>query len=89
VIVQDDRFDATASITICAFTTSPTNAPMFRLDVDPDEGNGLVSRSRLMVDKIMTVPKSRVGRRVGRLRDQDIVRLNRAILVFLGLAGPA
>ena len=41
VIVQDDRFDATSSITICAFTRDPTDAPLFRLVVEPSEANGL------------------------------------------------
>ena len=44
---------------------------------------------RLMVDKISTVPKAKIGARVGRLADEDIVRMNRAVLVFLGLAAPA
>lgn len=86
VIVQDDSFDATDSITICAFTTDPTDAPLFRLPVEPSERNGLRSLSRLMVDKITTVPKSKVGERVGRLDDEDVVRLNQAVMVFLGLA---
>ena len=86
VIVQDDSFDATDSITICAFTTDPTEAPLFRLPVEPSERNGLRSSSRLMVDKITTVPKSKVGERIGRLDDVDIVRLNQAVMVFLGLA---
>ncbi len=86
VIVQDDSFDATDSITICAFTTDPTEAPLFRLPVEPSERNGLRAGCRLMVDKITTVPKSKVGRQVGRLDDEDILRLNRAVLVFLGLA---
>jgi mRNA interferase MazF len=86
VIVQDDAFDATDSITICAFTTDPTEAPLFRLMVEPNDGNGLHSPSRLMVDKITTVPKSKVGERIGRLDDEDVVRLNQAVMVFLGLA---
>jgi len=85
VIVQDDSFDATDSITICAFTTDDTEAPLFRLAVEPNERNGLRATCRLMVDKITTVPKSKVGTCIGRLDDEDIVRLNRAILVFLGL----
>ena len=84
--VQDDRFDATASITICAFTTDETEAPLFRLAVAPSERNGLRSMSRLMVDKLTTVAKERLGKRVGRLDEADAMRLNRAILVFLGLA---
>lgn len=87
VILQDDRFDATASITVCAFTTDPTPAPLFRLEVEPNERNGLNVAGRLMVDKITTVPKARIGTQIGRLDDEDIVRLNRAVLVFLGFAG--
>lgn len=89
VVVQDDRFDATDSITVCAFTTDPTDAPLFRLPVTPSERNGLRSQSRLMVDKITTVAKAKLGSRVGRLDDADMIRLNRAMLVFLGLAGAA
>lgn len=87
VILQDDRFDKTASITVCAFTTDPAPAPLFRVLVEPTSENGLKSPCRLMVDKITTVPKAKVGMHVGRLDDGDIVRLNRAVLVFLGLAG--
>lgn len=86
VIVQDDSFDATDSVTICAFTTDGTEAPLFRLLIEPNERNGLRAACRLMVDKITTVPRSKVGVRIGRLDDEDMVRLNRAALVFLGLA---
>src|SRR3954451_14817794 len=81
VVVQDDSFDATDSITICAFTTDETDAPLFRLPVAPSEGNGLRAACRLMVDKITTVPKIKIGARIGRLSDEDILRLNRAVLV--------
>ncbi len=87
VIVQDDRFAATASVTVCAVTSDPTEAPLFRLKVEPTGTNGLKTASRLMVDKITTVPKEKLGRRIGRLGDADMGRLDRAILVFLGLAG--
>jgi len=86
VIVQEDRFDATSSITLCAFTTDPTDAPLLRMLVEPTDRNGLSSASRLMIDKITTVPKARLGKRIGKLNDDDIVRLNRALTVFLGLA---
>lgn len=88
VILQDDRFDATASVTVCAFTSDPAPAPLFRLDVAPNAHNGLKVSCRLMVDKITTVPRTRIGTQIGRLDDEDILRLNRAVLVFLGFAGP-
>lgn len=86
VIVQDDNFNATNSVTICAFTTDVTEAPLFRLAVEPNARNGLNFPCRLMVDKITTVSKGKIGARIGRLDDEDIARLNRAMLVFLGLA---
>ena len=86
-IIQDDRFDATASVTICAFTTDPTEAPLFRLPVEPDEINGLREPCSLMVDKITTIPRAKLGEQIGRLSDEEMVRLGRAVLVFFGLAG--
>lgn len=88
VIIQEDSFNATPSITLCAFTSDPTDAPLFRLSVEPTETNGLRVSSRLMIDKITTVPKTRIGEKIGRLDDADVLRLNQAILVFLGLTSP-
>ena len=87
VIIQDNRFDATDSVTVCAFTTDPTEAPLIRLPIVPDEQNGLRELSSLMVDRITTVPRSKLGERIGRLGDQDMIRLGRAVVVFFGLAG--
>jgi mRNA interferase MazF len=86
VIVQDDRFDVTESITVCPLTTDETEAPLFRLMVEPTLRNGLRAPSRLMVDKITTVSKTKIGARVGQLEEEEVVRLNQAALVFLGLA---
>ena len=87
VIVQDDRFDATASVTVCAFTTDPTDAPLLRLLIEADEVTGIRESSRLMIDKVTTIPRSKLGERVGQLSDDDVIRLSRALVVFLGLAG--
>lgn len=87
VILQDDHFDAIASVTVCAFTTDPTEAPLFRIPIEPNERNGLQSPSKLMVDKVTTVPRAKVGERLGCLDDQDVLRLDRAVALFLGLAG--
>lgn len=87
-VLQDDAFDATASITICPFTTHLVDAPLMRLPIEPSEGNGLRAPCQLMIDKMTTVSKKKLERRVGRLSDEDIVRVNRAVLVFLGLTGP-
>ena len=88
VILQDDRFDMTGSVTVCAFTTDPTDAPLFRLRVEPSTENGLRAACRLVVDKLTTVRRIRMGYRLGRLDDGDMLRLNRAIMVFLGIAAP-
>lgn len=85
VIVQDDRVDATASVTVCAFTTHMVQEAFFRVPVEPSDTNGLTARSHLMVDKIVTMPKAKLGRRLGRLSTPDVVRLDAAMLAFLGL----
>jgi mRNA interferase MazF len=87
VIIQDDAFGRTASITLCPFTTHLLDAPLIRLPVEPTKQNGLNVISHLMVDKITTVAKSKLKKHIGKLGDEDTIRLNRAVLVFVGLAG--
>ena len=86
VIVQDDAFTARDSVTVCLITTDPSDLLVFRVPVEPTTENGLRAVSRLMVDKVTTVPKSRLAQRIGRLADDDLLRLNRSLLVFLGMA---
>ena len=76
IVQQDDAFDDTSSITLCPLTSDPTDAPLIRLAILPTETNGLKEPSRIMADKITTVPKTRLGDRIG----------NGAIVVFLGVA---
>jgi mRNA interferase MazF len=86
VVIQDDRFDATASVTVVPFTTSEVEAPLLRIPVQASDTTGLAQTSQLMVDKVTTVSRASLSQQVGRLSDGDLVRLNRALLVFLGLA---
>lgn len=84
LIVQDDRFDATESVTVCPFTSQEVEAPLLRVPVAADEGNGLRNDSFLMVDRITTVRRSNVRAVVGRLEATTLVEFERRLLVFLG-----
>jgi mRNA interferase MazF len=86
LIVQDDAFAERDSVTVCLITTDPADLPVFRILVEPTADNGLRAASRLMVDKVTTVQRSRLEHRIGQLTDDDLLRLNRSLLVFLGLA---
>ena len=78
VVVLEDLFDSTNSITLCVFTTDPTEAPLLRMLIEPTDRNGLSSASRLMVDKVTTVPKARLGKRIGKLNGTPSQRYRRA-----------
>lgn len=86
VIVQDDRFDATASVTVCPLTSNPVEAPLIRIAVEPTASTGIEQPSKVMVDKIATIPRANLGDHLGRLAHADLIRLDRALVVFLGLA---
>ena len=86
VVLQDDAFDATRSVTVCPLTSHDADFKVTRPAVAPTEENGQVVKSRLMVDKVTTVSRSKLERRVGRLSPEDVTRMNRAVFVFLGLA---
>jgi mRNA interferase MazF len=85
LILQADDFDATLSITVCGLTTGRTAADYIRVVAEPDENNGLRLRSWVMTDKIVTIPKAKLGRRIGRLSRTVMQDIERSIAVFLGL----
>lgn len=87
LILQDDQFDATDSITICPLTTDPTDIPLLRVAIDAAEHTGLDQPSSIMVDKITTMPRTKLGTRIGQVTDADMLALGRAVVVFLGIAG--
>lgn len=86
LVIQQDSFDATASVTICPFTTNPVDAPLLRIRIEPSVSNGLARISSLMIDKITTVSKANLGERLGQLPDEEMLKLNRSVAVFLGIA---
>ena len=86
LIIQNDLFDETASVTVCPMTTDTVDVPLLRIPVEPDRANGLSVPSRIMVDKVTTMPKAKLGERIGRVSDTDMVALSRSLFVFLGLA---
>ena len=87
LIIQDDQFDATESITICPLTTYDAGTKHARAPVEPDADNCLRQPSMAMTDKIATLPRGRLGKRLGTLKPTAMAPINQAILVFLGLAG--
>jgi mRNA interferase MazF len=84
LVVQDDRFDATDSVTVCPFTTTEVEAPLLRVPVLASEANGLGHDSYLMVDKITTVRRGNAHTVLGRLEATTLVEFERRLLVFLG-----
>ncbi len=84
LVVQDDRFDATDSVTVCPFTTTEVDAPLLRVPVVANEANGLGQDSYLMIDKITTVRRTNARTVLGRLEATTLVEFERRLLVFLG-----
>lgn len=84
VIVQSDLFADLPSVTVCLLTGEALVAPLLRPAIEPSAANNLAKTSWIQVDKITTTKRSNLGKMIGRLSDEDVVRLNRALLVFLG-----
>ena len=87
LVVQSDLFAELPSVVICPLTTMiRTDADQFRIDVRPSPGNGLRQASQIAIDKITVVPAAKVGAVIGRADDALLVRINRALAVFLAIA---
>jgi mRNA interferase MazF len=87
VIVQSDAFPENhASVVVCQLTSDLADAPDFRITIEPTRENGLRLKSQVMADKPVTVRRERIGKKIGRLHNQDLARLGIALVFVLGLA---
>lgn len=87
VIIQSDIFNEThASILVCLITSDRLDAPLFRIDVQTTEETGLKIPSQIMIDKIVALRRERIAQRIGQVNDETLIRLNRSLALFIGLA---
>jgi mRNA interferase MazF len=85
LIIQSDYFQDLETLTVIPLTSTLQAAPLFRLTIEPTRENGLQKSSQLMIDKAMTLRRSRVGQIIGRVDRSTLVRTNRAIAMFFGI----
>ena len=85
LVIQDDLFEASESVTLLPLTSHLTDAPLLRVTVNPGELTGLERVSQIMVDKFTTVNRTNFGERIGRIDSPTMVAVEQSLAVFLGL----
>ncbi|HEX3412399.1 MAG TPA: type II toxin-antitoxin system PemK/MazF family toxin [Stellaceae bacterium] len=85
LVVQADAFDGLPSVTVLRVTSELQDWPLFRIIVEANQETGLQQRSQVMVDKAATMPRSRIGQRIGRLDTVTMQAVSTALARFLGL----
>lgn len=86
LVIQSDLFDAHPSVAILPVTSELRATPLFRIDVQANALNGLSKPSQVMVDKPQSIAREKVGAVIGRVDDETMLAVNRALAVFLGFA---
>jgi mRNA interferase MazF len=87
LVLQSDVFsDIHGTVTVALISSEIVQAPIFRLDIEPNEANGLTQPSQVQIDKIMSIRSKKIGSVIGDLNDVMMVRVNRALALWLGLA---
>lgn len=86
LIVQSDLFNPThQSVTLCPITSDCIDAPLFRIPLPPGERTGLRVVSQIMVDKIVSVPRSAITSEIGRCDTTELEAADDALRGWLGL----
>ena len=87
VVIQSNAFiDDHATVLVCPFATTLTEAPLIRIPVEPSQENGLAAPSQIMADKIVTMKRQKIGAAIGQLDNDTLTRLNRTLALFIGIA---
>jgi mRNA interferase MazF len=86
LVIQSDLFAEHPSTVILPVTGEIRDVPLFRVSVNPTEGNGLTKPSQIMIDKPQSVSSAKLRAVFGRVDDDTMLAVNRALVVFLGFA---
>lgn len=86
LVIQSDHFGETATVTVLLLSSTLVDAPLMRPTVQPSPGNGLRKPSQIQIDKAVTVRREKIGETIGRLEDETMLAVTRALALFLGLA---
>lgn len=86
LVIQSDQFSATQTVTLLLISGTLVDAPLLRIDVEPDAENGLHKPSQIMIDKLMTIKRDKLGEPFGQIGDTQMISVNRALALFLGFA---
>jgi mRNA interferase MazF len=84
LIIQSNQFDKTMTVTMVLISSTLVDAPLIRLNVEPSEQNGLLKSSQIMIDKIMTVKREKIGDVLGTIEDKTLIEATKLLAVFLG-----
>ena len=84
LIVQSDLLTDLESVVLCPVTSDLRNAA-FRVTVEPNPANGLRALSQVMVDKLSTLPRTKISEPFGRLDGERMKAIDRALLLVVGV----
>lgn len=87
LVIQSDMFSEARSKTVLPLTSTLIDAPLIRVQIEPTPQNRLRAASHVMIDKAATLPVDKLGASFGTVNDATMVTVNRALALFLGLAG--
>jgi mRNA interferase MazF len=86
LVIQADLFSEHTSVTLLPITSTLVEAPLLRITLQPNSENGLKKPSQVMMDKIMTVRRDKIGPAFGHIDADALVQIERCLALFLGIA---
>ena len=85
IVLQSDLFEWHPSISIAPITGELRPTPLFRISIEPNQGNGLTKPSQIMIDKVQTIPRDKVGQVIGRIDEDTMGAVDQALARWFGL----
>jgi mRNA interferase MazF len=86
LIIQSDLFQEHPSVTLCLLTSHLRQTPLIRYEVEPSSDNGLSVTSQVQIDKLMTIPRQKIGAVIGRLSAKQMNEITRLLVLWIGVA---
>lgn len=86
LVIQANQFNQHSSMTVLPITSTIVAAPLLRITLEPSQKNGLHKPSQVMIDKVLTVKRDKIGPAFGQVDADIMLEVERCLAVFLGIA---
>jgi mRNA interferase MazF len=85
LVIQADHFSDLSTVVVLPLTSALLDLPLVRVTIEPSPATGLQQRSQVMIPRLQSVPRAKLGPVIGAVDAVTLLEVTRRLTVLLGI----